>query len=92
MLTLDPPGKYLLTEQSEIVLENKLSELRLMLDLSDLCGLLCCAAPTEDKYGVVQLVLPEVLNTVTTTLKAVDQVGLMPHATPLFSYFSVMIH
>ena len=54
--------------------ENKLKDLGFMIHGSALCEILCCVAPTEDKYGVVQLVLPEILNTVCATLKAIDQV------------------
>ena len=67
-------GKYLLTEQAEIVSENKLKDLGFMVHGSALCEILCCVAPSEDKYGVVQLALPEILNTVSATLKSIDQV------------------
>ena len=43
-----------------------------------LCEVLCCAAPKEDRYGVVQLVLPEILDTVAAALRAIDQVGTHP--------------
>lgn len=70
-------GKYLLTEQAEIVSENKLKDLGFMVHGSALCEILCCVAPSEDKYGVVQLVLPEILNTVSATLKSIDQVPIV---------------
>ena len=63
-----------MTEQAEGVAENKLKDIGFMVHGSALCEVLCCVAPSEDKYGVVQLVLPEILNTVSTTLKTIDQV------------------
>lgn len=67
-------GKYLLTEQQDLVLENKLSHVPQLLLAGDLVGLLVCAAPQEDKYGVVQLVLPDILNTAAQALRSMDQV------------------
>ena len=57
-----------------MVAENKLKDIGFMVHGSALCEVLCCVAPSEDKYGVIQLVLPEILNTVSTTLKTIDQV------------------
>jgi hypothetical protein len=66
----------LLTEQVDVVSENNLKDIDFMVHGSSLCEILCCVAPSEDKYGVVQLVLPEILNTVASTLKTIDQVTI----------------
>ena len=58
----------------ELQIENKITSLSLLLSLSESVGLLCCRAKEEDRYGVVQLSLPEIVNSVTATLKTIEQV------------------
>lgn len=76
LISFNVSGKYLLTEQAEVVSENKLKDVGFLVHGSSLVETLCCVAPQEDRYGVVQLVLPEILNTVSATLKAIDQVSV----------------
>eukprot|EP00116_Pleurobrachia_bachei_P017264 sb/3477526/ len=56
--------------------ENKITSLSLLLALSESVGMLCCKAKEEDRYGVVQLSLPEIVNSVTATLKTIEQIPM----------------
>ena len=71
----------------ELQTENKITSLSLLLSLSESVGMLCCKAKEEDRYGVVQLSLPEIVNSVTATLKTIEQV-----IRPVFHYFSCFVH
>lgn len=64
----------MLSELADVKFENKLAEVELLLSGTEINSVLCCAAKSEDKYGVVQLVLPEILNAVSSTIKSIDTV------------------
>ena len=83
------PGKFLLTEIPELQTENKITSLSLLLGLSESVGMLCCKAREEDRYGVVQLSLPEIVNSVTATLKTIEQV--MIDLTAAFLFISCFV-